>query len=287
MSVVNLEQVEKVAEFLKNLPDNGSGLNFYGFQKDSKEVVASDMYPLLNHSQAINFFFFTCMHQYGFWYGDECGYVEPLLGVINGKKTKGSDLLWKVAMRAFNQDAECFEPKKLAIISPQNLAKKIFADDIGPVPFPDFETRFQLTRAYGRWFQEISSRNPQELVQFSNYSKDPLGKFLELIRGVPGYNEDKLQKKNLLLAMVLANRPERFLEVKDSQNWRPIVDYHLMRLALRQGLVDLNNQEREQNEARKWTDWTTESSIREAVYEAMAMVIKESGKPMSFVDENY
>ncbi|MBI2669578.1 MAG: hypothetical protein HYX20_00295 [Candidatus Yanofskybacteria bacterium] len=287
MPEVNLEQIKKIAEFLKNLPENGGGLNFYSFQKDGKQIVASDMYPPLNHPQAINFFFFTCMHQYGFWYGDKYGYIEPLFGTINGKKTKGSDLLWKAAMRAFNQDAECFEPKKLAVVSPHDLARTILTDDNGTIPFPDFETRFQLTRAYGLWFQEASSRNSQELVRFSNCSKNSLRKFLEIIREVPGYNKDKLQKKNLLLAMVLANRPEKFLEVKDPWNWQPIVDYHLMRLALRQGLVGLDDQEKKQNEARKWTDAVIESSIREAVFEAMGIIIKESGKSMSFVDEKF
>ncbi|MBI2063238.1 MAG: hypothetical protein HYT61_03320 [Candidatus Yanofskybacteria bacterium] len=287
MPVVNLEQVKKVSKLLKNLPDNGNGLNFYSFQKDGEEIIASDMYPPLNHPQAINFFFFVCVHQFGFWYGDECGYLEPLFGTINGKNAKGSDLLWKASMRAIEQDPECFEPKKLAVISPQDLARKILADDNGPILFPDFETRFQLTRAYGRWFQKRSSKNPLGLVQFSNCSKNSLGKFLEIMREVPGYNEDNLQKKNLLLAMTLANRPEKWLEVKDTHNWRPIVDYHLMRLALRQGLVELDGHERKQNEARKWTNWTTEGSIRQLVYEAMELIIKESGKPMSFVDENY
>ncbi|MBI2063524.1 MAG: hypothetical protein HYT65_00820 [Candidatus Yanofskybacteria bacterium] len=287
MPTINHGQIKKNAEFLKNLPDNGSGLNFYSFQKEGREIIASDMYPPLNHPQSINFFFFVCMHQFGFWYGDERGYVEPLFGTVNGKKNKGSDLLWKAAMRAFNEDVECFEPKKLAIIRPHDLARKIFSDDNGPVTFPDFETRFQLTRAYGLWFQKASSKNPQELVRFSNCSKNSLAKFLELMREVPGYNEDELQKKNLLLAMALANRPEKWLEIKDPQNWRPIIDYHLMRLALRQGLVDLDDKEGEQNEARKWTDLTTEASIRQSVYEAMETIIKESGKPMSFVDENY
>ncbi len=287
MPAVNLEQVKKVAKLLKNLPDNGNGLNFYSFQKDGREIVASDMYPPLNHPQAINFFFFVCMHQFGFWYGDEHGYMEPLFGTINGKNTKGSDLLWKASMRALEQDTECFEPKKLAVISPHDLARKILADDNEPVLFPDFETRFQLTRAYGRWFQERSSTNPLGLVQFSNCSKNPLGKFLEIMREVPGYNEDKLQKKNLLLAMILTNRPEKWLEVQDLLNWRPIVDYHLMRLALRQGLVDLDDHEREQNETRSWTDEATEASIRQSAYDAIGMIIKESGKPMSFVDENY
>lgn len=160
MAAVNPEQVEKVAKFLKDLPDSGKGLNFYSFQEEGQDPASAAMYPSLNHPQTINYFFFTCMHQYGFWYGDEKGYVEPLYGEIGGKQIKGSDLLWRVAKRALDKDEEVFEPKRLAVIKPKELAQ-IFSDDNGPIPFPDFEKRFQLTRSYGKWFIN-ENENPQK-----------------------------------------------------------------------------------------------------------------------------
>ncbi|MFC1678122.1 hypothetical protein ACFLZ9_00115, partial [Patescibacteria group bacterium] len=89
MVKVNEVQVKKVAEVLKSLTKREVGLNFYGFQKGDKEIIANDMYPPLNHPQAINFFFFCCLHQHGFWYGDEKGYVGKFYGIINDKKTGG------------------------------------------------------------------------------------------------------------------------------------------------------------------------------------------------------
>jgi len=59
MATINMAQVERVAEVLKNMPESSHGMNFYSFPgKDGKEVVANDMYPELNHPQAINFFLF-------------------------------------------------------------------------------------------------------------------------------------------------------------------------------------------------------------------------------------
>jgi hypothetical protein len=62
----NGRQIAKVAELLKKLPENGKGLNFYSYAKDGKEIIDSEKFPPLHHPQAINFFFFVVMHDYGF-----------------------------------------------------------------------------------------------------------------------------------------------------------------------------------------------------------------------------
>ncbi len=283
MAVLNLPQIEKLAKFFKILPKTSEGMNFYSFKKDNVEVVASDLYPPINHSETIIFFFFVCLHQYGFWYGDEKGYLEPLIGFINNKKAKGSDLLFQAAMRAFNQNCFCFKPSQLAKINPPELAQ-IFSDDNGPIPFPDFETRFQLTRAFGKWFvaQNIS---PSQIVSLANSKKEQLKYFLNQLIKVSGFDKDPFQKKNLLLAMILTNRPEKFLRVQDNYNWRPIIDYHLMRLALRLGLVDLSFAEQVTNIKRNWVSQELENEIRLLAYEAINAVIIQSGQPMSFIDE--
>ena len=282
MVALNKSQIAKVGELLKKLPE-GSGLNFYSFKKGNEEIIALDMYPKLNHPQAINFFFFVVMHDYGFWYGDEKGYYEPLYGTINGKREKGSDLLWKMSMAALNKNETQFEPAKLAKIKPMELAQ-IFSDDNGPIVWPDFEKRFQMTRASGKWFIEEKT-SPSEIVILANSEEGPLKEFLWWTRKIPGYNRDLAEKKNLLLAMVLANRPEKFLNVKDPENWRPIVDYHLMRVSLRMGLVELNKEEKRENKERKWIAYFTEREIRWAVYNAVLELIQKSGRPMSFIDK--
>ncbi|PIZ70005.1 MAG: hypothetical protein COY11_03495 [Candidatus Portnoybacteria bacterium CG_4_10_14_0_2_um_filter_44_20] len=109
------------------------------------------------------------------------------------------------------------------------------------------QERHQLTNSYGQWFLK-NGNEPIKIVKQANSLGRSLDFFLWLTREVPGYNRDRFKKKNLLLAMVLSNRPEKFLEVKDPQCWSPIVDYHLMRLALRLGLVDLNKKEQPVNE---------------------------------------
>lgn len=284
MAKINRRQIEKAAKFLRELPADEDFLNFYSFKKDDIEIVASEMYPSLYHPQAINFFFFVCLHQYGFWYGDESGYKEPLFGYLDGKKLKGSDLLWAVCKKALDYDPLIFEPARLAEMSFDDLREKIFVDANGPIDFPDNQERHRLTNRYGQWFVENKSESIK-MVGLANSLNRSLDFFLWLIRVIPGYDRDRFDKKNLLLAMVLSNRPERFLEVKDPQCWSPIVDYHLMRLALRLGLVNLNEKERWVNERRLWVNARAEYRIRRAIHRAIGWLIFKSGKPMSFVDK--
>ncbi len=276
-------QIQLVAEVLKNMPATGKGLNFYSFNIGGVETFASDLYPPLDHPHALKFFFFAVMHDFGFWYGDDRGYLAPLYGIYKGKESKGSDLMWKALTTVLWLKTEQFDPAFLADISPKDLAK-MFSDDNGPIPFPDFETRLQLTRAYGRWFVEEGS-GPADILLLANKSDGPLEEFIYWVRQLPGYNRDPFDKKNFLLAMVLANRPEEFLKVKDPQNWRPILDYHLMRLALRLGMVELSDNYLFQNTGRKWVNSVSEWGIRLAVYRAIGELIRKSGRSMFFVDE--
>lgn len=283
-AIINKEQIDKVAEAIKNLPEQTTGCNWYSFEKNGQIIVDTETYPSLYYPQIVNFFFFVVSHDYGFWYGDDKGYLGPLYGTIEGKKAKGSDLLWKMATRALLQDETRFEPRRLADISPEELSREIFFDDNGPVIWPDFETRFRNTRAYGRWFQE-NNAYPLNILNKANHARKPLNCFLHQLRSIPGYNQDPLEKKNLLLAMMLFNRPEQFLKVTDPENWKPLVDYHVMRLALRLGIVELDNEEQEINRQRLWTSARSERIIREASYEAAKRIIRIAGRPMPFVDD--
>lgn len=284
MAKVNRRQTGKVAKLLGELPDESCGLNFYSFGNDGKEIAASRMYPPIDHPQAINFFFFVCLHQYGFWHGDENGYWEPIFGCLDGENLKGSDLLWAACKKALDNDPLIFEPAGLAKISLDDLQEKIFVDDNGPIDFPDCPERHRLTNRYGQWFAE-EQNEPIKIVELANSLKRSLDFFLWLTQKIPGYNADRFDKKNLLLAMVLSNRPERFLKIGDPQSWSPIVDYHLMRLALRLGLVDLSDKERPINEKRLWVNAKAECRIRRATYRAIRRLISRSGKSMLFIDE--
>lgn len=294
MAKVDRAAVSRVAEFIGSLSEeNFRPLNFYSFWANGQERPALDMYPPLNHPQTINFFFAACMHQFGFWHGDRNGYAEPIIGRIGGKPAKGSDLLWKMFMLALNRDESIFTPERLARLSRDEF-KTLFSDDNGFVFFPDLETRYQMTRAYGEFFYgngekvTAGAKEPKELLDVVNVASNPAEKLTQLLAYCPGYEYclDNMRKKSRLLAMTMTNRPEHFImRVSANTQWEPIVDYHLMRLALRLGMVVLDAEREEtDNKKRRWVGKETEASIREETRSAVRCLIYESGKSMAFVD---
>ena len=280
---INEQKIADIAKIMQSLP-SGNGLNFYSFTINGKETPDEKSYPSLHHPATLDFFLFACMHQYGFWYGNQTGYEGPLFGTMHGKERKGSDLLWMATKRALDNNPEIFNPSHLANLTYKEFIG-IMSDDKGPIPFTDLGQRYKLTKAMGAYLSS-ARLGLAEIINRANNSASPLETFLNYTKAVPGYDKDPLLKKNTLLAMAVANRPERYLDATDSDHWQPIIDYHLMRIALRQGLVEITNDvENNRNSKRAWTTEHREYDIRVATYYAINELIEQSGKPMTFVDE--
>src|SRR3989338_7044857 len=140
-------------------------------------------------------------------------------------------------MRCLIKNESAFRPEAFADVTPETFAG-MFSDDRGPIPFPDLEALFALTRAYGKSFRTWG-QTPTLILRSLVRSESRLEDFLSATRAVPGYDHDPFLKKNRLLAMALHRRPEQFLRVSHSERWKPIVDYHLMRVSARLGLIHL------------------------------------------------
>ena len=83
----------------------------------------------------------------------------------------------------------------------------------------------------------------------------------------------------------MEHRPEHFLKVNDPQNYRPIIDYHLQRSALRTGLVNINEPFlMEKLRKRAMVSEDEELAVRDAVYRAIYDVVKTSGSTVAAID---
>ena len=279
---INPGRIKKVAELLKN-EKVGDPLNFYSVRgKDGAEIVFSDMYPPLHAPYVHDFFWFAVMHQFGFWRDDGEKYTQPLYGTLNEKKLKGSDLLWRLIFRACAKNPERFTPVGLRTMARDEFLV-MFSDDDGPVSLLATEERYQLTLEYGGWFL-LGDHTPDKLIAIAQVAKDPAATMLRMLQSVPGYGEDPLAKKALLLLMVETNRPEHFINPEAGFVWPPVIDYHLMRIALRLGLITLSPEWRKQNTQRLFISGDHERKIRHAVYDAITLLIRFSGRTMSEID---
>jgi len=283
MALMNPERVEAVAQVLAAMPTDLKPLNFYSFNTPNGEVVAEDMYPPLEHPAVVDFFMFVCLHQYGFWLSNDHGYSEPLVGTFKDKECKGSDMLWRAALKALKKDETIFQPRNLSTISDDALWGEILVDDNGPIAFADKSLRALITREYGRCLL-AEGLTPAGIVAKANATDRQLSTFVKTMREIEGFNGDQFNKKIMLLAMALHNRPDQPLKVDDDQNWKPIIDYHLMRFALRTGMVEINDEERYIIEHRYFIRPVVEHEIRRLTFEAFERLIRLSGQSMFYID---
>ena len=79
-------------------------------------------------------------------------------------------------------------------------------------------------------------KNLIKKIRDSKTIKGPNG-LLEILNQLPVYKEDPLHKKSNFLAQVLID--EKILKVEDPEKIEPLVDYHIMRLYLRTGRIEV------------------------------------------------
>jgi hypothetical protein len=273
---IDLEQVNKVAEHIKQIPPIDT-LDF---------VSPTDMYPPVNHPHALNFFFFVCMHQFGFWYANKEGYIKPAYDTLNGKQEKGSTLLWKLARRVLDTHTELFEPHNLVSMAPKEFEAFFFTGDTKTsVSFPNILNRIELTRQYCLWFRKAQT-TPAQLIKRANKTLTPATTLINVLTDIPGYSGDSpFNKKAWLLVMALSQRPEYFLHAKEKEHLIPIIDYHVMRVLLRLGCIvftDIHAQMKNIN--RVFVAKNEENTVRKMALEVCNSLITKTGRSMPEID---
>lgn len=241
------------------------------------------IYPERGGEGVLEMFFFACAHQFGFWTLDGDRWRAPMVAPLDGRDLKGSDFLWRACTRALQADPAAFRPAALAR-QPDAGLDALFHDDAGNNPLPMWPEHLDLIRGYARWFADQAS-SPAGVLRRVQTAPRPLNALLETLAAIPGYAEDPLQKKAMLLAIVLENRPEHFLAVADPGSAVPIIDYHLQRSVLRTGLVRVAPSAlRRKLETRRRVEPAEEEAVRAAAYEAIARLMARSGLSAAAVD---
>ncbi len=246
-------------------------------------------FPDPEEEGALELFFAVTVLQFGFWHDDGRAYAGPMWTRIGGDRLKGSDALFAAFLRWLRQDRSAFTPERLAALRPEELERRLAADD-GVCPFPQMAERWRLLSSYGEVLKEWR-RSPAAIVTRANEASEPLGTLLVQLDHLPGLREDPLRKKAMLLAAILRQRPERWLDSSAGPSGErpdelaPIVDYHVQRSCLRMGLVRIEDpQLRGRLEARRLLTAAEHDAVREASYLAVAELASASGLSMGAVD---
>ncbi len=238
-------------------------------------------FPELGDTNAVDALTVGTLHQYGFWEGTDHGYGGPMWATIDGIRRKGSDFIWHAFTRAAAADPTVLDPDRLA--ADPLLFDEICAADDGVCPIPDVSSHRVLQQAYGAAIADLGGISA--VIDRANRAQDPLAAFLEILTSLPGFGEDPLAKKANLLALVLANRPEHFLDLRGPSAIAPIVDYHIMRTTLRTGCVAIADGDiRQHLTDRTWVGSAAESSIRLAARDAINALCEHSGLDVAEVD---
>jgi hypothetical protein len=241
-----------------------------------------DLFPAVGDPAALDFFCAVTLHQYGFWSDDGAGYVEPYFGMLDGRLRKGAEFMFRAYLRAAQADPRFLAPERQAELRAGELSW-VLAEDDGECRIPMFESHLELAKGCGRHFVEHGT-GPAALIAAANASPHPYESFVFSFGRVPGYAEDPLRKKLSLLAIMLKNRPERFLEI-GSADLRPVVDYHVQRTFLRTGMVEIDDPAlRSRVAARRFLAAAEEETIRRAVFDAVDMLCAVSHKDVAGID---
>lgn len=268
---VNRVQVEKIGAFIRDLQDI-KWFNFVG-----------PLLPEVGDPRALDYFFAMVLHQFGFWSPANGVYAGPTYATLDGRRLKGSDYCFAAFLRLMNND-----PQRLTPFGQSSLrwadTEAIFRTDQATVPMPVLATHHALARGYGRDMWELGL-TPAAIVEAANASPDPVRHLMSVLDHITGYREDPLRKKSMLLALILGQRPEQFIDLNGSDAVAPVVDYHVMRSCLRTGLVEAGDEDlREQLVGRRLLKPSDEMAVRGACYDAIEQLVATSGRDLGTID---
>ena len=269
---VNDVQMRKVAEKISTLSEA------------SPFPFVSPELPPVGHPRALDYFFAFTLHQFSFWSERNNRYHQPLIARIGGVEHKGADYLWDAFMRRVEGDADFWSAERQANLSREELLE-VFRADNGDDPMPALDLHLEQARKYGRDMLALRL-TPQVVLGKALASAQPLHTFLVTLDHVGGYKEDPLRKKSSLLAVILNQRPETFLPLRNDEQVEPVIDYHLMRSCLRVGLIDVIDEELKNKLInRQIVSPTEEWAVRYASYRAIEQVVALSGKSTGAVGQ--
>jgi len=219
--VVNIKQCEKISEIVKRLKfrSNFFDKEIYTFT-DDKEMKARV------------YFYATAI----------CHQTKKLIS--EKRNLAGWDYLTKVFIELFKNEPAFLEPKNLKLMDKNKLTtrlKILFSDynDLEHTTLERAEERAEFLIGCAKILDEKYSGKVLNLLEKSNgYLINNHGLY-KLLEEFKAYSDPLKKKSGVLLDFLTTSG---ILKIKDPENFAPIVDYHMQRIFLRIGCIEVNDE---------------------------------------------
>jgi hypothetical protein len=164
---------------------------------------------------------------------------EPFEGYVDGEWYHGADLLYRLAMKKFEEDPEFFSPNKMIKITVEDVKNWLSVrsgSKLSVIWDPEVrayllrDIAVKLIKIYKGKVTELITRSGNRLKGSTTYG------FIDRLKFFTAYS-DPVEKKSYLLAKFLSRR--KLAKFDDLEHAEVPVDNHLSRIALRLGLVKL------------------------------------------------
>ncbi len=205
---------------------------------------------------------------------------RPYEAYVGGEFYHGADLLYRLGMKKYREDPGFFDPRSLVKVTAKSVEEWLSAGGASP---PDPDVRAALLRDLGEKLLALYGGNVTGLISASGgYLKRLEGGLIDRLKAFRAY-EDPVEKKAYLLAKFLERR--RLIEIKDPWNMEVPVDNHLVRIALRLGLVVPPRWMVDKILEEAEFSWEEDAMLRLAVRKAFKQVAAAAGVTPFLLDD--
>jgi len=213
-----------------------------------------------------------------------CHQTHTLINVT--KNLKGWEYIEDVYTKLAKENSDFIKPEYLAALSTTEIAeqlKKLFSEN-GPCTFDRLEERASFLKDIAQKLLNKFHGQVSEIIQMSGgYLINNSQGFYELMDQFDAYKDPLRKKSTGIIKEMIDSGIIKESDIKDWQNIIPIMDYHMQRVMLRTGCVEVNDPELKQKLISK-TKLGSDSEIRQASVKAMKIISKESSSPILSMD---
>ncbi|MBM3205146.1 hypothetical protein FJZ48_04200, partial [Candidatus Uhrbacteria bacterium] len=199
------------------------------------------------------------------------------------KNLKGWEVLEDVFMRLTQENSDMINMQALAAMSVTELTERLrplFADD-GDLKHCTLDRLEERSRFLIDIAEQLVKSYDGSLMKLVEQSDGFVTRLYALLDRFEAY-KDPMRKK--ATCFIKFSVEAKLFTVKDPENILPIMDYHMQRVLLRTGCVEINDQDLKQKLQGRET-LTSDEEIRQACVDATRLLAIYSGYPIANMND--